>query len=149
MHADGNSVSAARSRCTLFSRSAIIKQTSQASEFFNPLLQSNIHYLPVAHDFHDLKAVLLWARKHDDVMQAMALRTRAWAEIYMLDDSVMCYVSLLLHRYQALQTFMPVLTPEMLQWRVMFPDMIRGWISSETGMSCMHASRYVDPNRQT
>lgn len=146
MLADGNTVSAARSRSSFFSRSAIIKQTSQASEFFYPFLHPYIHYLPVTKDFHDLKVVIEWARDHDAEMQAMADKARTWAEGHLLDESVMCYVSQLLHRYHGLQTFTPFLTKEMLRWRVNFTEPIRSWVGFETQRSCATASLHPVTN---
>lgn len=140
--ADGNTVSSSRSRSMLFSRSAMIKQTSPASEFFYPMLQPYVHYLPVAQDFQDIQVVLEWARDHDDEMQAMANKARVWAEHHLMDDSIMRYVSLLLHKYHGLLTFKPHLTPDMLKWKVNFSQKIRGWISSETQRTCTNTSVY-------
>lgn len=139
---DGNTAASSRSNMLLFSRSAIIKQSSLAAEFFYPLLRPYIHYLPVAKDFHDLRDVLDWAHNHDDEMQTMARNARTWAEEHLMDDSVMCYVSLLLHRYHRLQTFKPRLTQEMLKWKVRFTDTVRDWIGGETGRSCRNTSLY-------
>lgn len=127
----------------------MIKQTSQASEFFYPMLQPYIHYLPVAGDFHDLKAVIEWARAHDDEMQSMATKAQVWAENHLMDSSVMRYVSLLLHRYHGLQSFKPQMTPDMLKWKVEFSRNIRGWIGGETQLSCMNTSTYPITSRES
>ncbi|PXF42651.1 KDEL motif-containing protein 1 [Gracilariopsis chorda] len=102
MNVEGNSFWADRLLLLLFGSSAVMKQETPCGMFFEPLLEANVHYIPVDYWFRDLTKRTQWARRHDcDVMQIVR-NARRFAGEYLSTAGIQTYVDELLKQYSEL-----------------------------------------------
>ena len=50
----------------------VLKQASDITEWWEPLLQPFVHYVPVASTLANLSDAVLWVRAHQDAARAIA-----------------------------------------------------------------------------
>jgi hypothetical protein len=99
---DGFTSPWARDFWCLHSNSVVLKQMSDIQGWFYPLLQANVHYLPVAGDLSDLRNVVLNARRNDAGAKQISANGRAFAAQVLSDKSVFDYTKELLIHYARL-----------------------------------------------
>ena len=84
-----------------------IKQASFSSEYFYPLLQPYVHYVPVATNLQDVPEKLRWAKANPKLAEAIARRGQDFAREHLHTESIACYWWQLLTTFSALQDFQP------------------------------------------
>ena len=89
-------VAAYRLPYLLAGNSLLLKQDSNYYEFFYQNLQPWIHYVPFKSDLSDLLEKILWAKDHEDEVQRMISRARAFAREHLLPHHVLCYHAVML-----------------------------------------------------
>jgi hypothetical protein len=100
---DGNSAAYSRAYWQLFSNSAIIKQDSDAVQWYSKALRPYVHYIPVRSDLSDLVDVIDWAMQHDDQAKEISVEAQNFAHKNLTYFHVMQYMYLLLTEYARLQ----------------------------------------------
>ena len=76
---DGNTCTYPRAIWQLFSNSVVLKQSSDAVQWFYGALRPYEHYLPVNSDMSNLIDVIQWAIDHDDEALAISHRAQEFA----------------------------------------------------------------------
>ena len=104
---DGNTCAYSRTYWQLFSNCAIFKQSSDHIQWFYALLQPYIHYIPLKPDLRDLEEKILWAKNHDEELQAMIARAQELAQSCLTPSSVHYYLYLLLLHMGFIQSSSP------------------------------------------
>lgn len=77
---DGNSCSYSRMAWILYSRSLLLKQTSDNMQWYYPHLKPYIHYVPLNNDFSDIEQKFAWIQQHPLSSITMASNARILAE---------------------------------------------------------------------
>ncbi|CAG0879018.1 unnamed protein product, partial [Darwinula stevensoni] len=89
-------VAAYRLPYLLAGNSLLLKQDSDYYEFFYQELQPWIHYVPFKSDLSDLLEKILWAKDHEDEVQRIISRARAFAREHLLPHHILCYHAVML-----------------------------------------------------
>lgn len=100
---DGNTAAYSRAYWQLFSNSVIIKQDSEAMQWYYRALRPYVHYIPTRSDLSDLVDVVRWATQHDDVAKRISMGAQKFAQDNLTYFRVMQYMYLLLTEYARLQ----------------------------------------------
>ena len=100
---DGNTCAYSRAYWQLFSNCVILKQSSDAIQWYYGALQPYEHYIPVKADMSDLIDVIKWAIEHDDEVEKISLRAQEFSMKNLRHTHVMQYLYLLLEEYSRLQ----------------------------------------------
>lgn len=80
-------------------------------EFFYPLLQPYVHYVPLARGLEDLYSAIEWARAHPEACKRIIQEGQNFAKRYFNTEFIALYMSTLLSQYAQRLKFKPVLTP--------------------------------------
>jgi hypothetical protein len=102
IHAEGNGFWADRLAILLFGTSVVIKQITPCGMFFEPLIESYKHYVPVDYFFRDVVRQVQWARAHDAEMQDIVREARVFAGKFLSSAGIQTYVEELLSQYSEL-----------------------------------------------
>lgn len=111
VYAEGACGWADRLKILLVAGMLILLQATPCHEFFQPLLQPWVHYVPVANDFADLIAGIEWANAHQD--EAREIIDNA-ADLGLRLNSQAAwdyYLGACLRRYARLMRYQPVRRP--------------------------------------
>lgn len=111
VYAEGACGWADRLKILLVADMLILLQTTPCHEFFQPLLQPWVHYVPVANDFANLVAGIEWANAHQD--EAREIIDNA-ADLGLRLNSQAAwdyYLAACLRRYAQLMRYRPVHRP--------------------------------------
>ena len=106
LHVDGN-VASSRLASTMHLGGTIFRQQSFSSEYFYPLLQPWVHYVPLEPSLRDLDDRLAWAQAHQREAKAIADAAAAFARQHLHTRSVACYWWQLLSALAVLENFEP------------------------------------------
>jgi hypothetical protein len=101
IHAEGNGMWADRLAIQLFGSSAIIKQSTACGMWFEPLLESYRHYIPVDQHFSDIVRQVRWAKANDEDAQQIVRNAREFAGDYLSVSGVETFAEELLVQYSA------------------------------------------------
>ncbi len=82
--------------------SALVKQESPHTGWFDRACKPWVHYVPLANDLRDLEERVSWAREHDDDVRAITARARQFALENLSDAAMLGYLHLLLRAYARL-----------------------------------------------
>lgn len=96
---DGNSCAYSRAYWELFSNSVIMKQQSSHIQWYYKALKPNVHYIPVASDFHDLIQVINWARANDEVVFKISQNAQSFANDNLTREDIFHYMYLAFKAY--------------------------------------------------
>lgn len=77
---DGNSCSYSRMAWILYSKSLLLKQSSDNIQWYYKQLQPFVHYVPLKNDFSDLKEKFTWLQQHPLSSMIIASNARQLAE---------------------------------------------------------------------
>jgi hypothetical protein len=102
LHVEGHDFWSMRIRYLSLIRSVLLVQQLPCQEFYYPLFEPYVHFLPLRRDLGDLYEKVLWARRHDEEAQLISRRLVERARQTMTKDSVLQYVHMLLTRYSRL-----------------------------------------------
>ena len=102
VHVEGNGGWADRLRHLLLSGAVVLKQEMGVVEWFEPLLQPWVHYVPVSSDLGNLSDAVRWARVHDVRAQRMPAAAAATIERALSTRALLAYVRELVARYARL-----------------------------------------------
>ena len=91
-----------RLRHLLLSGAVVLKQEMGVVEWFEPLLQPWVHYVPVSSDLGNLSDAVRWARVHDVRAQRMPAAAAATIERALSTRALLAYVRELVARYARL-----------------------------------------------
>ena len=100
---DGNTAAYSRAYWQLFSNSVMIKQDSDALQWYYRVLQPYVHYIPVKADLSDLVETVEWAINHDDLAKEISREAQDFAQKNLTQFHVMQYLYQLLTTYARLQ----------------------------------------------
>ncbi|MBM3197984.1 MAG: hypothetical protein FJZ58_01855 [Chlamydiae bacterium] len=100
---DGHSCAYSRAFWQLFSNCVILKQESDSIQWYYRALLPYEHYIPIAHDLHDLQEAISWALDHDKEAKCISLKAQQLAQETLSYDRILFYVYLLLSEYAKLQ----------------------------------------------
>ncbi len=100
---DGNSCAYSRAYWQLFSNCLVLKQSSDAIQWYYRALQPYIHYIPVKTDMSDLVDVVQWAIDHDEQAEAISKEAQDFAHKNLSSIRIKQYVYHLLKEYAKLQ----------------------------------------------
>lgn len=108
INADGN-CAAHRLRHLLASDSVVFWIASDQVEWFYPLLEPFVHYVPIEFDANDVQVTvrdilvkLQWAEENPTRMAAMVQTANEFAEMHLTDHALTCYSVQLLDEYAKL-----------------------------------------------
>lgn len=87
IHVDGN-VSAYRLVTTMATGSLILRVMSEYTTWFDVIIQSGKHYLPIKPDLSNLEDTIIWCRNHDKECQSIAENGKNAAEWAMSKDNI-------------------------------------------------------------
>ena len=99
---EGNGGWADRLRHLLLSGMVVLKQATLAQEWFEPLLVSWRHYVPVSSSLHNLSDAVLWVRANPAKAIAIAEAGAQLIEEIMTTDALQAYTAKLFQGYAAL-----------------------------------------------
>ena len=102
---DGNSCSYGRAFWQLFSNSVILKQDSDAIQWYYRALIPYVHYVPIKHDLEDLQSQLAWVLAHDTDAKKISKQAQMFATRNLSNKQILYYTYLLLCAYATLQKF--------------------------------------------
>lgn len=102
VNVEGASGWADRLRHLLLSGLVVLKQDSGVREWWEPMLEPWVHYVPVASTLHNLSAAVLWVRQHGGEAQAMARAAAELIEGVLSVEGLVHYTAALLHGYARL-----------------------------------------------
>lgn len=83
--------------------SAIVIHQAETQEFFTPLLEPWIHYIPTDLHFTDLVKNIKWARDHDQFVQQIVRNQNAFADRYITERSMQQYWEVALQEFSIRQ----------------------------------------------
>lgn len=108
INADGH-CAALRMRQLLASDSAVFWVESNQIEWFYPLLQPFVHYIPVRYvdyeqddPLHDVVSKVHWAEQNPKKVAAIVRNANKFAAAHLTDHGILCYSTQLLDRYARL-----------------------------------------------
>lgn len=90
---------AERLRVLLFTNSAIVMHEAETKEFFSPLLQPWIHYIPTNVMMTDLVENVKWATEHDDQVKQIVRQHLAFAHRYLSENAMYIYWELAIEEF--------------------------------------------------
>lgn len=96
---DGNSCAYSGAYWRLFSNSVILKQSSDAIQWYYRAMHPNVHYIPVNSDLSNLPEVIEWAKNHDAEARQISHNAQAFANENLTDLRILQYVYYLLLEY--------------------------------------------------
>lgn len=99
---DGNGAPASRTVQSVFTNTLLLKLESPFSEFFYPLLQPYVHYVPVSYNATDLLEKISWARENDVRARWIAEELFSFGKRHLSPTAVNEYVHELLLSYAQL-----------------------------------------------
>lgn len=102
VYAEGNSFWSNRLLFQLFGPSAVVKQETPCGQWFEPLLNPLVHYIPTDLRFENLVDQVKWARKQDHQVEEIVSAANKFASDYLTSEGMQLYVSLLLKSYAKL-----------------------------------------------
>jgi len=91
-----------RLRITLFLNSAVIIHEGGAEEFFYPMLEPYVHYIPTDILFGDLVRQVEWARANDDKMKEMVKNMNDMAGACLTEQAMLGYARTAITEYTKL-----------------------------------------------
>lgn len=94
---------AERLRSLLFMNSAVIVHQAETQEFFTPILQPWVHFIPTDLHFADLVTNVKWAREHDQFVQQIVRNQNAFADRYITERSMQQYWEVALQEFSVRQ----------------------------------------------
>ena len=112
---DGNGAPASRAVQSVFTNTLLLKVESPFSEFFYPLMQPYVHYLPVSYNATDLLEKVSWARENDERARRMAEELLSFGKRHLSSSAVNEYVHQLLLALAPLFETPPSSPPEGFQ----------------------------------
>lgn len=101
---DGNSFPSSQ-KWQLFSGSVLLKNESDALEWFDGALIPYKHYIPFKWDLSDLLEKIYWLKNHDQLAQGIANEAKKFASESLMSSQMELYVYKLLTTYEKLQNF--------------------------------------------
>lgn len=104
-----NSCWADRLRSLLLAPMAVIRQHTPCEEYWEPLLQPNVHFLPTDSNFDNISAVVEWAIEHDKEVQAIVRNANEFADQILSAEGLYRYFSQLFVGFNKLTTQPPVI----------------------------------------
>lgn len=96
-------------------KSLVFHVGSEWVEFFYPLLQPWIHYIPVEQDLKNVGKLIEFAKANDQIAKDIAMRGYDVIMKHLEMDDVTCYWRQLLHRYAGLITWKVVKDSSLIQ----------------------------------
>ena len=106
LNLDGNAA-ASRLASLFHTGSAVFLADSPFYEWWYPLLQPWVHYVPVGRTLIDVPERVRWANAHPQEVAAIAARGLAFARQHLTTHAVACFWWQLLSEFAALQDFEP------------------------------------------
>eukprot|EP00180_Rhodochaete_pulchella_P001666 Plantae.Rhodophyta-Rhodochaete_pulchella.ctg25097.p1 GENE.Plantae.Rhodophyta-Rhodochaete_pulchella.ctg25097~~Plantae.Rhodophyta-Rhodochaete_pulchella.ctg25097.p1 ORF type:complete len:175 (+),score=28.51 Plantae.Rhodophyta-Rhodochaete_pulchella.ctg25097:59-526(+) len=91
-------------RLVLHLNSVVLRHESDAMEFFTPLLQPNVHYIPFKLDMSDLVSQTQWAVGHDEEVQGIVRNATEFAKTYLSTRRMIDYWYMAILKYAKLQS---------------------------------------------
>lgn len=95
---------AERLRSLLFTNSAVIMHEAETREFYTPLLQPWVHYIPTDLMFKDLVQNVEWAIENDETVQQIVRNGNAFADRYISERAMQQYWEVAIEEFARLQT---------------------------------------------
>ncbi|KAL1520908.1 hypothetical protein AB1Y20_022468 [Prymnesium parvum] len=102
IHVEGNGGWADRLRHLLLSGMVVLKQDMGVVEWWEPLLEPWVHFVPVSSTLHNLSDAVEWVRNHPTRALKMSKAAAALAEQLFSTRSMQFYTLRLLRRYASL-----------------------------------------------
>lgn len=99
---DGNTCAYSRAYWQLFSNSVILKQNTNALQWYSRAIRPWVHYLPIQSDLSDLVEVVDWAIYHEEQTKKISIEAQNFAQKNLTHFHVMQYLYLLLIEYAKL-----------------------------------------------
>lgn len=90
---------AERLRCLLFTNSAVVIHEAETQEYFTPLLERWVHYIPTDLMFSDLIKNVRWAKEHDDAVQAIVRNQNQFAQRYISESAMRLYWEIAIEQF--------------------------------------------------
>ncbi|KAA8497942.1 Protein O-glucosyltransferase 1 [Porphyridium purpureum] len=94
---------AERLRNLMFLNSAILRHEAGTQEWFYPLLEPFVHYIPFHVSMNNLVDVVQWGRAHDDLVQQIVRNANAFAANVLSEAAMLDYARLAVHSFAAKQ----------------------------------------------
>mmetsp|Transcript_7820 Transcript_7820/g.23627 ORF Transcript_7820/g.23627 Transcript_7820/m.23627 type:complete len:624 (+) Transcript_7820:112-1983(+) len=102
LYAEGNCFWADRINRQLFGPSAVIKQETPCGQFFEPLLQPNVHYIPTDFSFTGLEDKIDSVKNDDARVQNVIKQANEFAWNFLTAEGIAAYAEVLLTEYTKL-----------------------------------------------
>ena len=102
LHAEGNWMSADRTRHQVFGLSTITMQETPCGQCFEPLLKPYTHYIPTDFFFSDTVEKVIWARHRNGQARQMVKNANQFGKHFLSLKSIEAYGEVLPEKYTAL-----------------------------------------------
>ncbi|KAA8497943.1 KDEL motif-containing protein 1 [Porphyridium purpureum] len=103
LNVGANSDWAERLRNLLFLNSVILRHEVGTQEWFYPLLEPFVHYIPFHASMDNLVDVVVWAQTHDDLAHQIAQNANAFARTVLSEAAMLEYAKLAIDIFAAKQ----------------------------------------------
>ncbi len=90
---------AERLRTHLFTSSVLVKHEAECIEWFYPLMEPWVDYIPFSLDMSDLTQNIMWARSNDDECKKMVQNANWLAKEYLNEKTMIKFMKIILDMY--------------------------------------------------
>ena len=102
LYTEGNCFWADRINMQVFGPSAVIKQETPCGQFWEPLLQPMVHFVPTDFFLRNTTNQLVWAQNHDEDVRNIVANANEFASNFVSLRGIESYVEVLLEQYTKL-----------------------------------------------
>uniref|UniRef100_A0A7S0ZFN3 Glycosyl transferase CAP10 domain-containing protein n=1 Tax=Timspurckia oligopyrenoides TaxID=708627 RepID=A0A7S0ZFN3_9RHOD len=95
---------AERLRNLLFFNSAILRHEADTTEWFYPLLEPYVHYIPFNNNMSNLPQQVEWALSHEKEVQQIVRNANAFASFILSEESILIFARMAIIKFAALQS---------------------------------------------
>ena len=90
---------AERLRAHLFTNSVLVKHEAECFEWFYPLMEPWVDYIPFSLDMSDLTQNIIWARSNDDKCKKIVESANWFAKEYLNEKTMVKFMKIILDMY--------------------------------------------------
>ncbi len=80
----------------------VFNQDHPCDQWFEPLLKPYVHYVPIANDFSDLPAKIIWANRNPHMTEQILNASSHFANRYLTSEGIIAYMYTIIKQYTEL-----------------------------------------------
>lgn len=100
---DGNAATGTRVPWIMYSNSILIKQESSKIEWFYPVLEPYVHYIPVNARFTDIFDQFTWLQTNDEKLKDLNIRAQDFVKNNLMPEDIESHIAIILNEYSKIQ----------------------------------------------